>query len=82
MRTVQILLARELTEQQQIIWADLQASNPAVDSAFYTPDFARLVASVRSDAAVAVMGEDGETVGFFPFSAVFRLREGCVPAVD
>ncbi len=76
MRTVQILPVRELTEQQQTLWADLQASNPAVDSPFYTPDFARLVASVRSDAAVAVMGEDGETVGFFPFlrSPGYRAR--------
>jgi CelD/BcsL family acetyltransferase involved in cellulose biosynthesis len=66
-RTVHVVPARDLTVEQQSIWARLQSSNPHLDSAFYTPDLVQLVTSVRPDAEVAVMAEDGETVGFFPY---------------
>ncbi len=67
MRTVQVRPARQLTTDQQSAWASLQAANPQLDSAFYAPDLTQLVASVRDDVEVAVMMEDGEAVGFFPY---------------
>ena len=67
MRTVQVAPAHHITADQQSTWARLQASNPYLDSAFYAPDLTQLVASVRDDVEVAVMMEDGEAVGFFPF---------------
>jgi hypothetical protein len=48
-------------------WANLQATNPHFDSAFYAPDLAPLVSTVRDDVEVAVMTDGGEPVGFFPF---------------
>ena len=67
MRTVQVLRPRELGDDHWIAWANLQACNSHFDSAFYAPDLAWLVSTVRDDVEVAVMAEGGEPVGFFPF---------------
>jgi CelD/BcsL family acetyltransferase involved in cellulose biosynthesis len=67
MRTVQVVSGSDLTPTQRADWARLQDSNPHLDSAFYAPDLTHLVASVRDDVEVAVMSENGEVVGFFPY---------------
>jgi CelD/BcsL family acetyltransferase involved in cellulose biosynthesis len=67
MRAVQVLRPRELRDDQWIAWATLQTNNSHFDSAFYAPDLAWLVSTVREDVEVAVMTDDDETVGFFPF---------------
>jgi CelD/BcsL family acetyltransferase involved in cellulose biosynthesis len=66
-RAVQVLRRCELKDDHWIAWARLQASNSHFDSAFYSPDFAWLVSTVRDDLEVGVMSEAGEPVGFFPF---------------
>jgi CelD/BcsL family acetyltransferase involved in cellulose biosynthesis len=66
-RAVQVLRPRELRDDHWIAWANLQAITPHFDSAFYAPDLAWLVSTVRDDVEVAVMSDAGEPVGFFPF---------------
>jgi CelD/BcsL family acetyltransferase involved in cellulose biosynthesis len=73
MRTVHVVPGRQLTNDHRLVWSGLQASNPNLDSPFYTPDLTQVVARIRDDVEVAVMEEDGETVGFFPFQ---RSRDG------
>jgi CelD/BcsL family acetyltransferase involved in cellulose biosynthesis len=48
-------------------WAELTASDPALGSPFFSPEFTRAVASVRDDVRIVVMEEDAAVVGFFPF---------------
>jgi CelD/BcsL family acetyltransferase involved in cellulose biosynthesis len=67
MGTVQVVPARQLSEEHYATWSHLQDNNPHLDSAFYAPDLTRLVASVRDDVEVAVMSEGSEAVGFFPY---------------
>jgi CelD/BcsL family acetyltransferase involved in cellulose biosynthesis len=67
MRTVHVVSGRQLTPQHLSAWSRVQQGNTDLDSPFYTPDLTKLVASVRDDVEVAIMDEDGESVGFFPF---------------
>jgi CelD/BcsL family acetyltransferase involved in cellulose biosynthesis len=48
-------------------WRQLQHSNPALASPYFTPDFTLAVADVRPDVQVTVLEEHGDVVGFFPF---------------
>ena len=67
MRAVQVLRPCELTDDHWIVWAHLASINSHFDSAFYAPDLAWLVSTVRDDVEVGVMTDGGEPVGFFPF---------------
>lgn len=67
MRAVQVLRPHELRDDHWIAWAAVQASNSHFDSAFFAPDLAWLVSTVRDDVEVALMEDGGELVGFFPF---------------
>jgi CelD/BcsL family acetyltransferase involved in cellulose biosynthesis len=61
------LPVRELTPSHWARWADLQRQHPSLQSAFYSPDFTELVATVRDDVEVAVMCDGDQVEGFFPF---------------
>lgn len=67
MRAVEVLRPRDLKDDHWTAWANLQVGNPHFDSAFYAPDLAWLVSTVRDDVEVAIMSDGGEPVGFFPF---------------
>jgi CelD/BcsL family acetyltransferase involved in cellulose biosynthesis len=56
-----------LTPEQVLTWSQLQRNDPAVDSPYFRPEFTQAVAQVRGDVEVAILEEDGATVGFFPF---------------
>ncbi len=64
---VKVVRPTELTAEQLSIWSQLQCVDKAVDSPYFRPEFTLAVASVRDDVEVAVLHEDGEIVGFFPF---------------
>jgi CelD/BcsL family acetyltransferase involved in cellulose biosynthesis len=68
---ITVLPARELTPEHVQTWARLQQADPELESPFFRPEFTRLVASVRTDVEVAVLEEDGELAGFFPFQRRF-----------
>jgi CelD/BcsL family acetyltransferase involved in cellulose biosynthesis len=55
----------DLTPDQILLWRRLQHAD--TDSPFLSPGFTRAVAAVRDDVEVAVMQQNGHTVGFLPF---------------
>jgi CelD/BcsL family acetyltransferase involved in cellulose biosynthesis len=61
---VRILPAQELPKELIRRWAEIQQINGELRSPFFCPEFTQAVATVRSDAFVAVIN-DGEA--FFPF---------------
>src|SRR2546423_471270 len=64
---VTVLSANRLTPGHLAAWIRLQRADPALDSPFFRPEFTQAVAAVRKDVAVAVLEQDGELAGFFPF---------------
>jgi CelD/BcsL family acetyltransferase involved in cellulose biosynthesis len=75
---IDIIPARALTPEHVEAWARLQQTNSDLESPFFCPEFTRLVAEVRDDVEVAVLKENGEAVGFFPFQRRFWWRGGPV----
>ncbi|MCG8451338.1 MAG: GNAT family N-acetyltransferase, partial [Pirellulales bacterium] len=81
---IEVLRASDLTEEHRQSWREIQLAVPSLDSAFFHPEFTQVVNRVRGDVEVAVLTENGESVGFFPFqrsprgiaqSVVGRLSE-------
>jgi CelD/BcsL family acetyltransferase involved in cellulose biosynthesis len=62
-----VLRADQLTAAHVEAWSRLQRADAAVDSPFMRPEFTQAVGAVRDDVEVAVLEQDGEPVGFFPF---------------
>ena len=48
-------------------WRALQNANPALRGPYFCPEFTRIAAEARLPVEVAVIEEDGQVVGFFPF---------------
>ncbi len=61
------LPVEQLTAAQIETWSRLQQTEDVFDSAFFRPEFAIAVASVRSGIEVAVIEQHGESIGFFPY---------------
>jgi CelD/BcsL family acetyltransferase involved in cellulose biosynthesis len=59
--------AKELSADLIAAWKEIQRTDRSVDSPFFRPEFAQAVAAVREDAEVAVLEQEGQYVGFFPF---------------
>ena len=57
-------------------WIELQRAAVPLQTPFLHPEFACAVASVRDDVEVAVMLQNEQTVGFFPFQRD-RRNIGC-----
>jgi CelD/BcsL family acetyltransferase involved in cellulose biosynthesis len=64
---VEVVPAGSLTSEQLARWSQIQASDPALASPFFCPQFTSIVAVARDDVHVGVLEQDGRTVGFFPF---------------
>lgn len=64
---VEVIPAKELSQDLISAWSRVQKQNPALDSCYFRPEFVRIVAQVRNDVEVAVIHEAGEPAGFFPF---------------
>jgi CelD/BcsL family acetyltransferase involved in cellulose biosynthesis len=47
-------------------WHALQATNERFSSPYFTPEYTKLVAEVRSDVRLVIIENGGRTVGFFP----------------
>ena len=68
MSQLRIIDARAgLPENIRETWEHLQASNPALTSPYFSPEFTRIVAATRKDVQVAVVEEAGNIVALFPF---------------
>lgn len=64
---INVIPADRLTPDHIFAWSNLQRADAAVDKPFFRPEFISAVAAVRDDIEVAVLKENGEYVGFFPF---------------
>jgi CelD/BcsL family acetyltransferase involved in cellulose biosynthesis len=67
MTTFQLKRIPDLTVAQWSLWLDIQQRNGVYESPYFRPEFALSVAAVRDDVEVAVLAQNGQTVGFFPF---------------
>ncbi|MCE5267501.1 MAG: GNAT family N-acetyltransferase [Planctomycetaceae bacterium] len=64
---IRLLSAEALTPAQWAAWAEIQRTEPALDSPYFRPEFTQAVAAVRGPVDVGVLENDGQPVGFFPF---------------
>ncbi|HEX7902112.1 MAG TPA: GNAT family N-acetyltransferase [Planctomycetota bacterium] len=63
---VTLLNARDLTPAHWARWEEIRNGAAELDSPYFSAEFARALAGVRGDVAVAVLEEGGEIRGFFP----------------
>ena len=61
-----IIRARDLTAADIADWRAMIASDPALASPYFRPEFTQVAGEISPDAAVAVFRRDGRTLGFFP----------------
>jgi CelD/BcsL family acetyltransferase involved in cellulose biosynthesis len=59
--------ARDLDGSELASWSKLQRADAMFDSPFFRPEFVLAADAVRGNAEVALVIQDGELVGFFPF---------------
>jgi len=64
---IRVKKTAELTAVDWSDWDEIQRISRVYESPYFRAEFAQTVAAVRGDAEVAVLTEDGRTVGFFPF---------------
>jgi CelD/BcsL family acetyltransferase involved in cellulose biosynthesis len=61
------IAGRELCPRLAERWSALQQADPALESAYFHPEFTRCAARVKANVEIAVMEDAGSVVGFFPF---------------
>ena len=69
---VTLFPANRLSDAHVEHWSQLQAANPDLSSPFFHPNYAREAAAVYGNVEVAVLEEDGEPAGYFPFQRTAR----------
>ena len=62
-----VIPGASLTEAHERDWRSLVDSNPELGNPFFSIEFTRLLAEVRSDVFVLCLARDGRYVGFLPF---------------
>ena len=70
---ISVISAVELDSSLRSRWHSVQAASPELASPFFCPQFTEAVACIRSDVRVAILEDDTQVVGFFPFQ---RRRGG------
>ena len=64
---ITVIAAKELTSELVSQWSQIQRADPNLASPYFRPEFSQAVAAVRNDVEVAVMRQEGEAIGFFPY---------------
>ncbi len=64
---IRVVKPEELDEGETESWRELRAKTGAPANPFMEPEFTLAVGRVRPGARVAVLSEDGEPAGFFPY---------------
>lgn len=77
---VRVIAARDLSAVDRSMWRGLQASDAALGSPFFHPEYTEIVAAVRDDVKVAILEREGKPRGFFPFQVDAHGRGGPVGA--
>ncbi|MAD81078.1 MAG: hypothetical protein CMJ50_09590 [Planctomycetaceae bacterium] len=77
MRAIRAVRFAELSPSQIASWARFQGADESLESPYFHPEFTQCVATVRDDVEVAVIQQNGESVGFFPFQR--RGRHAAMP---
>jgi CelD/BcsL family acetyltransferase involved in cellulose biosynthesis len=67
MTEVSVCRPQDLSQVDVSAWRHLQASDPTLDNAFLSPEFAVALGRCRSDVRIAVTRDGAETVAFLPF---------------
>lgn len=63
---IDVITPAELGPDGQARWRALQASDPALADPFHSPEWARIIGTVRADARIAVVEDGRQTVAFVP----------------
>ncbi|MGD0254958.1 MAG: GNAT family N-acetyltransferase [Acidimicrobiales bacterium] len=64
---VSVNCPQDLSQADLSAWRRLQASDPALDNAFLSPEFVVALGRCRSNVRIAVIRDGAETVAFLPF---------------
>lgn len=64
---IELLHPDRLSPEQLALWDRIQKSEPALDSPYFRPEFTQQVARVRRDVEVALLRDEKQIIGFFPF---------------
>lgn len=65
--TIRLFDITSLDDELVARWDAIQRGNPMLDNPFLRPEFTQAVAAVRDDVEIAVLEDDGQVRGFFPF---------------
>ena len=68
---VEVINARELDASVEATWRSIQADNPLLAGPYFSVQYTKLAAEVRADVFVAVVEDEGESIGFLPFQRTF-----------
>jgi CelD/BcsL family acetyltransferase involved in cellulose biosynthesis len=82
MKNVVVISGRDLDATLARAWATIQLANPDLSSPFFTPEFTRIIATVRDDVEVAVIAEEGQPVAFLPFRRSASDPSRAAPVAD
>ena len=69
---ITLLAADQLTNDHLERWSQLQAANPELQSPFFHPFYTREAAAAFPNVEVAIIEENGEPMGYFPFQRSAR----------
>jgi CelD/BcsL family acetyltransferase involved in cellulose biosynthesis len=58
---------KQLTTDEIAAWSHIQRTEPLLASPYFRPEFTESVAAVRNNVEVAVLEENGQRIGFFPY---------------
>jgi len=64
---VRVLSAESLDVRDRGRWSEIRRDVPWLASPFFSPTFTSIVAATRDDVRIAVMEDQGQLLGFFPF---------------
>jgi len=67
MTNIRLTTPQGLTPREWEAWSTLQLADPTLVSPYFRPEFTQAVAAVRSDVEVAILSDENEPIGFFPF---------------
>ena len=64
---ISVIATKDLDAGLQQRWSQLQAAQPLLASPYFSPEFTLAVGLARTDVRIAVLEDEGQVAGFFPF---------------